>query len=302
MNIPVFMSCDDRYAPFIATTCCSIVRNTTSQVDFYILDFGISPKNTELLNSYVTDELKASINFIKINSDNKNLIEVRYLTRAMYGRFHIPEYFHGHGKVIYTDVDVIFMDDICKLYNEDLGNHILGACWEDFNEQNSINQNRNLSLGINRCHKYFSSGLLIIDVDKWREQNILHSLLTLHDSLKSILECPDQDILNAYFRDDYKQLDSKYVVCNQRLNSFFKNGKFIGCSIRHFNGPIKPWTYKEEIAESVCVGSNIFWGYAKETPFYAILDRNAKTSIKKEGKQKNIFSRLARKIKSILRH
>ena len=236
---------------------------------------------------------------MKIESNKDELKELRYLTRAMYGRFYIPEYFMGGGKVIYTDVDVVFLDDIAKLYAEDLNGYSLAACYEDFNEWNHINERRNLQLGIDKNHKYFSSGLLIIDVDKWRELNVLNSLISLHNLLKSKLQCPDQDLLNVYFGNRYKPLDSKYVVINQRLNIFLKDGKLDNCFIRHFNGPIKPWHYKESIADSFVPGSCYFWICAKETPFYTILDRSAK--LEKITGKKNILSRIVRKVKSILR-
>lgn len=40
-NIPVFMASDDNYSPFISTTIISIIKNTSSNIDCYILDGGI---------------------------------------------------------------------------------------------------------------------------------------------------------------------------------------------------------------------------------------------------------------------
>ena len=40
-RIPIFLSSDNNYAPFVATTIASICDNTKSFCDFYILDGGI---------------------------------------------------------------------------------------------------------------------------------------------------------------------------------------------------------------------------------------------------------------------
>ena len=37
-RIPIFLSSDNNYAPFVATTIASVCDNTKSFCDFYILD------------------------------------------------------------------------------------------------------------------------------------------------------------------------------------------------------------------------------------------------------------------------
>ena len=44
MNIPVFLASDDRYAPFVAVTAVSILKNTNERINFYVLDCGISER------------------------------------------------------------------------------------------------------------------------------------------------------------------------------------------------------------------------------------------------------------------
>lgn len=46
-RIPIFLSSDNNYAPFVATTIASICDNTKSFCDFYILDGGIEEENKE---------------------------------------------------------------------------------------------------------------------------------------------------------------------------------------------------------------------------------------------------------------
>ena len=45
MIIPIFLSSDNNYAPYIATTIASICDNTAAFCEFYILDGGIKTDN-----------------------------------------------------------------------------------------------------------------------------------------------------------------------------------------------------------------------------------------------------------------
>ena len=47
--IVVFMSSDDEYAPFAATTMVSILEHTEASVKFYVADCGISERNKQRL-------------------------------------------------------------------------------------------------------------------------------------------------------------------------------------------------------------------------------------------------------------
>ena len=70
-TIPIFLSSDNNYAPYVATTIASICDNTKSFCDFYILDGGISKENQEKI--YVLKEKfnNFSIEFINIDVDKE---------------------------------------------------------------------------------------------------------------------------------------------------------------------------------------------------------------------------------------
>ncbi|KAK6931458.1 Glycosyl transferase, family 8 [Dillenia turbinata] len=81
----------------------------------------------------------------------------------------------GVKRIIYFDSDLIVVDDVSKLWRFDLGTHVLGApeyCHANFTNYftdrfwsdpvfNSVFQNRN------PC--YFNTGVMVIDLVRWRE-------------------------------------------------------------------------------------------------------------------------------------
>ena len=91
MNIPIFLSSDNNYAPFVATTIASICDNTKSFCDFYILDGGIEEENKEKICQLKTLFNNFSIEFINIKNSIKNFsTSDRYPSNTMYARFLIP--------------------------------------------------------------------------------------------------------------------------------------------------------------------------------------------------------------------
>lgn len=262
------MSSDNNYAPFIATTIISILENTKSSTEFYVLDCGIKSENIKTILNSVPKEIQKNIHFVKIdiNSLLPNFPEIRYISIAMYGRILIPDLFPNISRAIYTDVDVIFKGDIKKLFTEDLCEYPIGACWEYFAEDNGTNNERKKRLGIQASHHYFNSGLLLIDCVKWREKNRLKNIIKLEKKLKDKLDCPDQDLLNVEFSNNYKELDSKYSVVNQIADYYTKTKKEI--IIRHFNGRKKPWHYPKLIIPNKLNGGKEFWAFSEKTKFH----------------------------------
>ena len=265
MHIPIFLASDNNYAPFVATTIASTCDNTKSFCEFYVLDGGISEDNRnkilELKNLYKN----FSLEFININTDKyfAGLIETPKITKSMYNRFLIPYLKPEIEKAVYSDVDVILYGDIAELYNENLDGYAIGAVWEDFWEDSeNVKRKKYLELSLN--HKYFSSGLLLLDCNLWREKDILSSLLAIGKKYVNSLMYPDQDILNKYFDCNYKLLDRKYCfvdVCRKNGN----NNDFI---IRHYTAPKKPWQISPQINSSFFPDTRRFWYYMKKTSFF----------------------------------
>lgn len=266
-NIPIFLSSDNNYAPFVATTIASICDNTKSFCDFYILDGGITKENQEKICTLKEQFNNFSIEFltIDVNKEFKDFKETSCITKSMYNRFLIPVLKPNLKKVLYSDVDVIVIGDIKEMYDIDISGYAIAAVPEAFG---SNPLNRTL-FGISESHKYFSSGNLIIDCEKWREENILQKIYDIEKVFRNSLKFADMELLNIYFQNNYKELDTKYCYINQ--NYFFSDisNEIL---IRHYNGAIKPWhiNFENDIIKDV----ELFWKYAKLTAFYKELVTN----------------------------
>ncbi len=264
-NIPIFLSSDNNYAPLVATTMASILSNTKSFIEFYILDGGITSENVEKIQSLKNTFNNFSIEFIKIDYDKyfKDLKVKNHWTKAVYTRLLIPNIKPNINKTIFMDVDIIITGDIANLYNEDLEDYALGAVWEQWAEY-GINKQHKIRMQLSDNHKYFNAGVLLIDCTKWRDNNILEKLFDIAEKYKDCLELQDQDMLNKYFDNNYKVLEQKY---NYLTTNFYVNDTQEPYIIRHLTGNVRPWQLNPTTA-SIVPNVNDFWYYAKMTPFY----------------------------------
>lgn len=263
MNIPIFLSADNNFAPFVATTIASICDHTQSFCDFYVLDGGITEDNKANICELKKQFNNFSIEFLPIDFD-KELSSIDYqnignwISISTYSRFLIPLLKPNIDKALYSDVDVIVMGDIAEMYRENLDGYALGGVAEALGQAENIKR-----LNLSEKHKYFSAGNLLIDCKKWREQNITQQLCQIEEKYRKVLKFADMDVLNIFFDHNYKILPPKYCFINQ--NYFFDDVEK-DVLIRHYNGAIKPWhiSFENDTVRDV----PIFWHYAKMTPFY----------------------------------
>ena len=262
-SIPIFLSSDNNYAPFVATTIASICDNTSSFCDFYILDGGISSENKDKIITLKSLFKNLSIEFIKIDINNifKDVIAKSYITLSAFNRLLIPQLVPKITKAIYLDVDIIAFGDITTLYQEDLQDYIIGAVPDQGAPELLAYTKKQID--INEKSIYFNSGVLLIDCHKWRENVHIDELLSIEKKYRERRLHNDQDVLNKFFENNYKILDYRYNVMFDAQNIV----------LRHYTSQIKPWQadfYLDAVSHKPLKTKNIetFWQYAKMTEFY----------------------------------
>lgn len=270
--IPVFLSADNNYAPYLCVVVKSVCENTKSDLNFCILDGGISDYYKSILKNICLQYKNTTIEFI--NSDSINPYSAShiktYLPKAALYRLLIPNLKPQFDKALYLDVDSIVNLDVEELFNHDIDDYILGAIYEEYQEKyHSCCTKR--KLGIDLKHKYFNSGVLLINCKKWHEDNIAQKLEDIYHKYKSKLFFLDQDLLNILSaNNNYYMLDKKYnyLIQNQENNKDEYYNTENPNIICHYDGPIKPWHFLPDLKTEVIPYIDIWWKYAKETDCY----------------------------------
>lgn len=123
---------------------------------------------------------------------------------SMYYRFLLPEMLPQEKKVLYLDCDIIVRHSLKKAYETNLdGKAIAAVVAESCDSLYFIN---NLKL----TTPYFNSGVLLINLDYWRENNITEKLISFVDTHSDICTLPDQDALNKVLEGKTIYLDYTY--------------------------------------------------------------------------------------------
>ena len=284
-HIPVFFASDDNYAKLVAATAVSILENTKSFVDFIVLDNNISERNKNKIKLTLSKFTNSLIKFVNIDKaylhSFPSVSGAKHVTKTMYSRFLIPKLFPEYKKAIYSDVDIIYTQDIKKLYDEPLDGYTISAIpaaiyLADINHDNCRNR-----LNIDLQHKYFSSGFLLIDIQQWIKSNIDEKILEICKKYRNKLLFGDQDILNICFNNNYKILNPKYSESIDLQPP----------AIIHFFGAVKPWNTSDYVEYA-----DLFWKYARKTLFYG----DFRNFYVPANSKKGIFLKIAREIMKLM--
>lgn len=261
-EIPIFFAVDDEYIPFLAVTLQSIIEHSKEEYYYVIkvLYTTIKEENKEKIKKYEKENV--NIEFVDLNyyiEKIKGKLYTRdYFSMTTYFRLFISNLYPQYNKAIYLDSDVVLLVDVAELYNEDIGDNLVGAVQDDIIQQNEVFQEYvEKVVGVSSYKTYFNAGILVMNLDELRKTNFEEKFLYLLETIRfSVIQ--DQDYLNRICKGRVKLLDITWnVMPNATKNVNEENIKLI-----HYNYQYKPWHY-----DNIPYGK-YFWDLAKKTEFY----------------------------------
>ena len=121
----------------------------------------------------------------------------------IYAKLMLPDLLPA-DRVIVLDCDVIVMDDPAKIYDLPFPPGVRLAACSDL-----ITQRRLVERGLSAEH-YFNAGVMVFDLKALREEHFFPRVLDVPPEVLQTVQCPEQDLMNLYFRGSYLQLDSRW--------------------------------------------------------------------------------------------
>ncbi len=214
-KIPVVLTFDKRIILGAAVAIQSLVDTAKPETsyDIYVYHPDIDEKTIKEFDK-ITEGTNHTITFEYISKEkfkNAPINKNGSWTEIVYYRLLIPELLPQYDKVIYSDVDVLFKCDLSELYETDISNYELAAVRAEKNTPNTIG------------HKYFKenkkdyifwSGLMLINCDYFRKENILDKLKDNLAKHFSELKFFDLDLINITCQ-NILPLDFKYCVLQE---------------------------------------------------------------------------------------
>lgn len=192
---------------------------------------------------FVSEEFRISVRGL----DQARPLQMRTEYISVFGHSHflLPEIFKNLKKVIVLDDDVIVQKELSSLWNLDLDGKVNGAvnfCKLRFGQLETI-LDRNAH---DKSACLWSSGLNIIDLEKWREHDItgIYQKLLQRQLQKGSEETWRTAALPASllaFEDYTFPLDSTLVISGLGYDYAVSEVALKNAVALHYNGNMKPW-------------------------------------------------------------
>ncbi|WP_372519743.1 glycosyltransferase family 8 protein [Candidatus Ruminimicrobiellum ovillum] len=279
MDINICFTTDNNYIRPLCSTMASILKNIKNETSLhiFILEHDVSDENKNKILS-LKDIKDCEISFVKINIsvfDNFPDFQNNYITKTAYFRFLVADLLKNVDKILYLDCDIIVLPGIEELFMQDITDFYIGAV-ED------VAFYFDILCPIRSFDTYINSGVLLINLKKWRQENISQKLFEAVEKYGAELYYLDQTAINLVCKGKIKLLELHYNVqvfillqicvllnhpLRKRLIQSIKKPKII-----HYTGKKKPWN-------SYCPLRKYYLKYEKLTPFATDYDFKYKLKI-----------------------
>lgn len=249
--IEVVCNVDDRYARQCAVMFTSLLENNPDDmIIIHVVTTYLMPANRVLLSDIVQRKYGCRLVMHKVDDELLKSCPVRrgdYVSVTAYLRCFLPAILPlSIHKVLYLDSDLLVLGNIRPLWDVDLTDKALAAV----EDSSSGNQETLVRLRLPDNYTYFNSGVMVMNLDYWRENKILKRLMLYLDGFHERIRENDQDLLNVCLWKNRVLLPLRWNM----QGGFLKNRP--GCRryalarareeirrtvIAHFVGRKKPW-------------------------------------------------------------
>ncbi len=263
----IVFTTDNQYIKHLSVAMISLIENNKNiELNIFILYNDIDLINLKKIES-VAEKYKCNVTFIEINDTLfDDLVIGSHFSKANYYRLLIPDVVF-ESKVLYLDVDVIVNGSIESLFDFEIDNFYVGAV-------ENPSTTRQKELGMSLDSKYFNSGVLLINMDYWRSNNLKNRVVEFTKSNSEKILLVDQDGLNSIIDGNWKNIPLKYnqQSCIFEKDFDLKNNCFSTLELKearetpiiiHYTGSLKPWHFRSNHPYK-----NLYWKYFRMSPFY----------------------------------
>lgn len=248
----ILLSTDNNYVMPTGVLMHSISINNKGVSYFILVDEGFSNDSRDALNQ-IAKLYGNSISFYTVTKEMTKSLpfgredQPKHVSMATYYRLFISEILPKDvHKIIYLDGDMIVRHSLEDLWNIDLTNYAVGVVHDNDEEKHSTR------LPYPSEEGYFNAGMLLINLDYWRENNCFGTFMNFVEKNNDVIKLHDQDVLNTVFHKKKKWLpmtynfQTSYVLitswykCPERDKEEVERTKHNPIII-HFASGDKPW-------------------------------------------------------------
>lgn len=192
----VVYSSSDYFAPITGISVLSLFETNqdADELIVYMIDNGISTSNREHLQD-MAQQFRREIIFVPQPD-----LTTRAKTELNVGRWHISTFFRlflcsilpeSVQRCIFLDSDTLVRHSLKELWEMELGEHIAAAV------DDCRSDDYKTELGAPASGTYTNNGVLLIDLQRWRERNIEEAFLNYISNCHGSVTYVDQGVFNG---------------------------------------------------------------------------------------------------------
>lgn len=213
MNI--LLCTDNNYVMPTGVLIHSVGMHNHGPIHYYVLvDRLFSDVSRQILKNIV-DKYNSSIEYYVIDDDVVRTLPFGHVNMpshvsiATYYRLFITEILPMDvHKILYLDGDMIVRKSLKTLWNNDIDNRAVGVV-HDMDEKSHVKR-----LGISEYSGYFNAGMLLINLDYWREHRCFDRFMQFINEHGDIIVFHDQDVLNYVLSNEVNWMPLTYNFQN----------------------------------------------------------------------------------------
>lgn len=268
MNI--LISSNDKYIFPAVVLLTSICLNNREEIMVYLLYNHLSAESMSKIRKLTGQYRNTKIEFIGIPDGLFDGVPLGgrtnpYISEETYFRLAAGEILPSSVKrILYLDTDMVVNGDMTSFYHYNFQEKSIALVCEDYglNIANQLKKEVYRNLRLPERHRYFNAGVMLIDLERLRENYTLSDFMDFIRANDKQLIFHDQDVMNKMFLSKVEYADYERYNCRPFFYPYSKkNNKRVEESIVIHYGE-KPWDI------SFCdMAGEVFWKYAKNAGF-----------------------------------
>jgi lipopolysaccharide biosynthesis glycosyltransferase len=219
--LTVVYSTDDNYAQHTGVSIISLFENNKdiNKIMIYIIENDISQSNKNKLQAIINDYGRA-IQFVDFAVYKKKL-QLNLLTPislSSYGRLFIADMLPPDiNTVVYLDCDIIVTQTLKEICEESIEPYYLAAV------EDSIADDIKASVGMDIVRRYINAGMRVINLKKWRAENLQERFIEFLKMYNGAVTHHDQGVINGCLNKNIKILHPKFNAMTPLFTMSRKN-------------------------------------------------------------------------------
>jgi len=254
--VHILLSCDLNWLKCLLVTMNSILKNTSDpkRLFFHLLvdqensliELEKMLQDTLLKKWTFTYEIKVpNPDAVKVLEKNIRVSFDRIGNIMNFARFLFPSTFPDVNKMVYVDIDMVFQDDIIKLFETKFGKGKYLLAIPDKRLEKTMSAKFLKNYKLDPRYQAFNAGLFVTKLDYWREKNMLGRIQDLmvanKKSKEPFFQFGTQPLMNVVFYKKYQHLHKLWQVKDLGWKGDVTSKLINQGYVLHWNGPAKGW-------------------------------------------------------------